>query len=71
MNKFLITLLAGVAVGILIAPAKGSETRKKLQKNFDDFADGLDKLVDNEKRMMKNAINTITEVKETVIREEV
>ena len=30
MNKTFLTLLVGIGIGILIAPAKGSETWKKL-----------------------------------------
>jgi len=39
MNRFLMTLLAGVAIGLLIAPAKGSETWKKLTNGLDDYKD--------------------------------
>jgi len=44
-GKLLLGVLAGVAagavLGILFAPAKGSETRKKISKKGEDFADGL------------------------------
>ncbi|MEP6747373.1 MAG: YtxH domain-containing protein [Bacteroidota bacterium] len=46
MNKVLIALLAGIAVGILIAPDKGSVTRKKLKDGFDELADELSGLKD-------------------------
>ncbi|MEO5595281.1 MAG: YtxH domain-containing protein [Chitinophagaceae bacterium] len=46
MNKVLIALLAGIAVGILIAPAKGSETREKLVDGFNGLADDLSDLKD-------------------------
>jgi gas vesicle protein len=63
MNKFLITVLAGVAIGILIAPAKGSETRKKIQKTLDELANELNKFIESEKRLFSNAVNNINEVK--------
>lgn len=41
MNKFLITLLSGIAIGVLIAPAKGADTRRKLVKRFNDLTEDL------------------------------
>ncbi len=59
MNKVLIALLAGIAVGLLVAPAKGEEGREKLVDGFNGLAD---KLTGNkEKNMYKNALNTIGE----------
>ncbi len=60
MNKTLIALLAGIAIGILIAPAKGSETRKKIKKGLDGLGDGLTGLKDKylpgeEKRVWQKA----------------
>ena len=46
MNKIIITILAGIAIGILIAPAKGSVTRKRIEDGFDDMVDSLMKLAD-------------------------
>lgn len=54
MNKLLLGLLAGVAIGLIIAPEKGSVTREKIREGFDDlkkkasdaakdFADAADK----------------------------
>jgi len=44
-GKILLGVLAGVAVGatlgILFAPAKGADTRKKISKKGDDYADEL------------------------------
>lgn len=37
MNKILLGLLAGIAIGIAIAPEKGSKTRQKFREGFDDF----------------------------------
>lgn len=37
--KAIIYLIAGVAIGLLIAPEKGTDMRKKLMGQFDDAAD--------------------------------
>jgi gas vesicle protein len=42
MNKTLLTLLVGIGVGILIAPAKGSETWKKMVDGLNDLKDKLE-----------------------------
>jgi gas vesicle protein len=39
MKKAFYLILAGVAIGILIAPRKGSETWQKLMDGFDDWKD--------------------------------
>ena len=39
MNKTFLTLLVGIGIGILVAPAKGSETWKKLVAGFDEYKD--------------------------------
>jgi gas vesicle protein len=44
-GKVVLGVLAGVAAGallsVLFAPAKGSDTRKKIAKKGEDFTDGL------------------------------
>jgi gas vesicle protein len=47
-NIFLVLLaaLAGALAGILLAPDKGSETRKKLKKKARDAADRLKEKID-------------------------
>ena len=34
-------MLTGIAIGILIAPAKGSETRRRIVDRFNDFTEDL------------------------------
>ncbi|HID92430.1 TPA: YtxH domain-containing protein [Candidatus Peregrinibacteria bacterium] len=42
MKKLLLGLLAGASLGILFAPEKGKETRKKLAQSETKFADIID-----------------------------
>lgn len=39
MKKAFYLILAGVAVGLLIAPRKGSETWEKIKEGFNDWTD--------------------------------
>jgi len=64
MNKFVTGLLAGVAIGILLAPDKGSETRRKLaakgedlKDKFTDFVDDVSDKVDAAKEKMARMRN--------------
>jgi len=41
MNKTFLTLLVGIGIGILVAPAKGSETWKKLVDGIDEYKNKL------------------------------
>jgi gas vesicle protein len=47
MKKAFYLILAGVTIGLLIAPAKGSETWQKIKDSFDDLKnDSLDHVND-------------------------
>ena len=46
MEKILIAFLAGVTVGVLFAPAKGSDTRNKIKSGVQGLADDLTDLKD-------------------------
>jgi len=58
MNRFLMTLLAGVAIGLLVAPAKGSETWRKLVNGINDYKDQVsdeaNDLLDSGAQAIKN-----------------
>lgn len=57
MNKTLLALLAGIGIGMLIAPDKGSATRQKIRGKFDDLKDqaddGISDLVDKGREVVK------------------
>jgi gas vesicle protein len=52
-SKILLGLLgaaaAGVAIGLLIAPDRGTETRKRVQRTASDWYDSLGNLLSNAK----------------------
>jgi len=68
-SKFLTGLALGVLAGILLAPDKGSETRRKLSEKGrdlkDKFNDFIDNLQDRFSRMKDDAEEMAEEAKET------
>jgi hypothetical protein len=75
MSKVLTALLAGIAIGILVAPRKGSETRRRLldgaldiQDDINDFIhdatenfnSGLASAEDGAKDLLKNGKNQLS-----------
>lgn len=66
-GKVLLGLVAGVAVGamlgILFAPAKGSETRKKISKKGEKLAEDLKEKFDE---FLENVSEKYEEVKEDI-----
>ncbi len=50
-------LAAGVAIGLLFAPAKGSKTRKKLKKRFMNLAEIIEDDVNNKLGALKSAFS--------------
>ncbi len=66
MKKAFWLIMAGVAIGILIAPDKGSETWKKITDKLDDLKDNaknsVDDLVDSGKDIAKKGKEGVREV---------
>jgi len=68
MKKIFYLLLTGVAIGILIAPGKGSDTWQKItdylddlgtkvNKSVDDLVDGVKGMADEGKKGTEKAAN--------------
>ncbi len=50
-------LAAGIGVGILVAPAKGSKTRKRLKKKIMQIANSLEEDISDQLNAFKTAIS--------------
>jgi gas vesicle protein len=52
---------AGVVIGMLVAPEKGKETRKRLKKTAEDWADSMGHLWQRGKAAAEEAANDLKE----------
>jgi gas vesicle protein len=70
LGALLIGAAAGATLGILFAPDKGSNTRKKIAKTSDDLIDQLSEKIEEGKQALsdlrKKAMQTTDEVKSKV-----
>ena len=69
MKKTFLLIMAGVAIGILIAPGKGSETWKKITDSLDDLKEKARKNMDDLNDKSKNIANKAIERLQTVSEE--
>ena len=61
-------LAAGVAIGLLVAPEKGSELRSRLKKNAGKWSDQLSHLFSHDKEDMTTAAKEkVSRAKEAVV----
>jgi gas vesicle protein len=51
----------GVAIGMLLAPASGKETKAKLLKGSNKFADGIKDTVDESVESLKKQFNSVVD----------
>jgi gas vesicle protein len=56
---------AGVVIGLLIAPEKGSETRKRIAKTTSDWADQVGSLLKNGREEFENLKSKARHMKST------
>lgn len=73
LGTLLLGVAAGAAIGVLFAPERGSETRRKLVGNAEDLVDQLSTKINERKRalvdMKDRAMGKAEDLKETAKRE--
>ena len=59
MNRFLFLLGVGIGIGILVAPDKGSVTRKKIADFIDDLTDQIKNITHEAEDKVDEAIQKL------------
>jgi gas vesicle protein len=65
MKKVLYLILTGVAIGILVAPEKGSETWRKIKDGFNDWMEGAKDQINDIVSQGKDLVEKGKEVADT------
>ena len=58
-------LAAGVTIGLMIAPEKGSETRKRIKKRAESWVDQLGSVLSDGKKLMEDVQENSKNLKKT------
>jgi len=58
MSKVLTALLAGIVIGVLVAPRKGSETRRRIIDGALDFRDDINEFINDTTEQINSGIAT-------------
>lgn len=66
-RKIVLCTLAGIAVGILFAPDKGSKTRKRLMDMGDEYVSNLKSQLDDHVEMLKDKYNAVMGSAESLV----
>jgi gas vesicle protein len=61
MSKLLTALLAGIAIGILVAPRKGSETRRRIMDGAMDIRDDINDFIQDTTENLNSGLASVEE----------